>query len=298
MEKSAPYFIVGLFMTVVVFAFVGFLIWLAGPNDKKNFKFYTVEFHDSVAGLEGGSEVQYLGVKVGKVMKIRLSPTDTTLISVDIGVDKKTPVKAHTKVALESQGITGLVRLELTTAMDDHDEPPKPDDAQYPVLQGQGSKLYKALDDIPDITAQVSEITKKLNAALDDKTMASLQQTAANVAHMSQDLNGLLSPANIASTSQILNNLSISSAQVPQMVDHLRKTADQMDAAASSLNGVINRNKGNIDRFASDGLTQFSSATREVKGTAASVRHLADKLTQNPSQVIYQPKSTGVEIPK
>jgi len=298
MEKNAPYFVVGLFMTIVVFALVGFTIWLSSPRDQRDLKFYTVEFHDSVAGLEAGSTVQYMGIKVGKVMSLQLVPGSNRLIRVNIGVDKKVPIMAHTSVALQAQGITGLVRLEMATADDDKEEPPQPEGMKYPVLQGQGSRLYKALEDIPNITAQVADIARKLNNALDEKTVTSLQATVENVERMSHDLNGLLSPANIGSASQMLNNLSISSAQVPDMVAKLNKTADQMDAAASSLNAVIDRNKANIDRFAGEGLSQFSTATHEVKGTAASVRRLADKLNENPSQLVYKPEAHGVEIPK
>lgn len=298
MEKSAPYFTVGLFMTLAVFALVGFSIWLSGPHDKRDLAFYTVEFHDSISGLEEGSTVQYQGLKVGRVTKLTLVKGSNNLIHVDIGVDKKTPVRAHTKVSLQAQGITGLVRLELSSADDDTEMPPKVEGIKYPVLQGRGSRLYAALEDIPRITAQVAEITRKLNAAMDDKAVAAIQQSMQNLQHMTQDLNGLLAPGNIGNATQLMNNLANASNRLPDMVDHLNRTADSMDAAAKNLDAIIARNKGNVDRFAQEGLAQFSSATREVRGTAASVRKLADKLSEDPSQVLYKPASHGVEIPK
>jgi phospholipid/cholesterol/gamma-HCH transport system substrate-binding protein len=225
MEKSANYFMVGIFMTLAIFGLVWFLIWLSGPHDEKDFKFYTVEFTDSIGGLEEGAVVQYKGVKVGKVMKMHLVPGNNNLVRVDIGVKKQTPVRAHTKIVLQTLGITGMVRMEMSTENDDVQQPERRVGMKYPVLAGQGSQLYKALEDLPVITAQTAEITKKIN-------------------------------------------------------------------------GFITRNRGNIDRFASLGLSQFTSASQEIKGTAASVHKLSDKLNENPSQILYQPSAHGVEIPQ
>jgi phospholipid/cholesterol/gamma-HCH transport system substrate-binding protein len=298
MEKSANYFIVGLFTTGTILAIFLFLVWLASPKDEKDYDFYTVEFSDSISGLEEGSNVEYKGVKVGKVIKLRLDKENDELVYADIGVGKETPVRAHTKVSLETQGITGLVRIELATRNDDRELPQKKEGEKYPILHGEGSKLYKALEDLPEITEKILSIATKFDGLLDDGTRAALKQTARNIENMSRDMNGLLSPPNVANVSAMISNLSVSSAQVPELVDHLKKTADQMDAAATNLNGIIARNKGHINRFAAEGLPQITAASREAKGTAASLRGLADKLKDDPSQIIYQPSARGVEIPR
>ena len=224
MEKSAHYFTVGIFVTLTILAIIGFLIWLASPQDEEDYNFYTVEFHDTISGLEEGSDVQYQGVMVGKVLNTHLVPEDNTLVRVDIGVDKKTPVRAHTKVTLQPQGITALVKLEMTTAENDMLMPEQREGMPHPVLQGQGSQLYKVMEDLPVISAQVADITKELK-------------------------------------------------------------------------DIIHRNRGSFDRFASQGLPQFSEAAHEMKNMAASARKLSDNLNENPSQLLYQPSSQGVEIP-
>lgn len=225
MEKSAKYFTVGVFVTVTVFLLVSFLIWLAGPHDKSDYKFFTVEFTDPVTGVEEGADVLYKGVKVGKVMKMGMVPNNSELIRMDIGVDKSTPVRAHTQVVLQAQGITGLVRLEMATANSDTEMPQKRDGLQYPVLVGEGSRLEKAMNDIPAITSKMSDIMGRVD-------------------------------------------------------------------------NIIIRNRANIDRFSSQGLSQFTEASQEIKGTAASLHKLSDKLDDNPSQILYQPSAHGVEIPQ
>ena len=96
----------------------------------------------------------------------------------------------------------------------------------------------------------------------------------------------------------LLDNLSLSSAQMPKLIENMNSTVDNLDAAAGNFSGLLDRNRPHIDRFASEGLEQFTAASRATRGTANSVRKLADKLDRDPSQVIYQPSSRGVEIPK
>lgn len=298
MEKSAPYFLVGVFMTGMVIASVCFLIWLVGPQEQKNFKFFTVEFHDSITGLEEGAAVQYMGVKVGKVVAVRLVKDNPELVHVDIGVDKSTPVKSKTRVTMATQGVTGLVRIEMATAKEDTSEASIVGDMKYPLLQGSASKLYEALEDIPAITSQVRAITAKFDTMLNDRTMAAVQAAMVNLENISRDLNGVLSPVNVSNVSMLLDNLSLSSAQMPKLIENMGSTVDNLDNAAENFSRLLDRNRPHIDRFASDGLEQFTAASRATRGTANSVRKLADKLDRDPSQVIYQPSSRGVEIPK
>jgi phospholipid/cholesterol/gamma-HCH transport system substrate-binding protein len=155
MEKSAPYFLVGLFVSCSILAFVGFVIWLQGTHEKKNYAFYTIYFTESVSGLGEGADVEYKGVKVGKVIQMRLTPGRSELVKVDIGVAQGVPVQRHTHATLDTQGITGLVRLELETDAKDKQPPIMVADEQYPVLYGSGSQLSKVLQQIPAIGDQI-----------------------------------------------------------------------------------------------------------------------------------------------
>lgn len=163
MERSAKYFATGLFVTVTVFLFIGFLVTLMSPHDHQKVDYYTVEFTDPISGLEVGSKVQYMGVNVGKVLKTHLAPDNFDLVLVDISVAKGTPIRAHTKVVLQAQAITGLVRLEMSTRNNDLQRPPHIAGIRYPVLAGQGSQLNKALEKVPAIMDEVADISKQVD---------------------------------------------------------------------------------------------------------------------------------------
>ena len=83
---------------------------------------------------------------------------------------------------------------------------------------------------------------------------------------------------------------------IEQIVQRFNTTADQIDEAVATLNGILVDNRADIDRFAGSGLNQITEMSRETKKMAESVRRLADKLEQEPSRLLYQPKYRGVEI--
>jgi phospholipid/cholesterol/gamma-HCH transport system substrate-binding protein len=155
MEKSANYFTVGLFVSVTLLALVGFIIWLAGAHHFGRYDRYTIYFTDPISGLTEDATVRYKGLPVGRILDTRLASDRSDLLKVDIEVKEGTPVTAETVAQLETQGLTGQGHLELSTAKLGGSPPPTPEGERYPVLKGQGSKLAKFLDDLPNISKQL-----------------------------------------------------------------------------------------------------------------------------------------------
>ena len=298
MEKNSHYFIVGLFVSIAFFALIVFTIWLTGTHDSKNYNRYTIYFRDAVSGLQKSANVQYRGIDVGRVMNVRLSPDQSELIKVDIEVNEDTPITANTDASLATLGVTGLAFINLTTPSNDKTPPQEIEGEKYPVIQGKGTQLSKLFQDVPQISKQILEMTEKMNGILNDQNVENLNKTFANVEKLSRDLNGLLTEQNVSNVSTSLQNISNASNNIEDIVRKFEHTADQIDVTVNNLNDVINRNKGNIDRFAGDGLSQITEMTRETKDMARAMRRLADKLEQNPSQIIYKPSYGGVEISK
>jgi phospholipid/cholesterol/gamma-HCH transport system substrate-binding protein len=298
MEKDGRYFIVGLFVSAALAALFCFTVWLAGPHEKKNYVFYTVEFTDPVSGLAQGSAVEYKGVRVGEVLKLRLVPECFNLVRVDIGVSRQAPVRAHTRVSLKSQGLTGGTSIEMETDDADNEKPPTVRGEPYPVLEGHGSDLYRILADVAAVAASAKNIAEKLDGAIDGALLESLRNTVLNAERVSRGLDDMFSPMNVASASTLVANLAQASEKAPATMDRLHNAAGAAQKAAQGVSSVVSRNRASIDRFAGSGLSDAAGAMHEAKGAAASVRGLSDKLKDNPSQLIYQPSDHGVEIPK
>src|SRR5262249_22256699 len=117
---------------------------------------YTIYFSDPISGLTEDATVRYKGLPVGRILATRLAEDRSDLIKVDIEVKDGTPVNADTVAQLETQGRTGQSHLELSTPKLSGAPPPTPEGEKYPVLKGQGSKLAKFMDDLPNVSKQLT----------------------------------------------------------------------------------------------------------------------------------------------
>lgn len=298
MEKDARYFLVGVFVTATLVALIGFLIWLAGTHDNRNYDYYTVYFVDPVSGLKEGNSVQYKGIEVGKVRSIRLSSNRNDLIKVDIEVDESTPIRSRTQASLAMMGVTGMVYMELTTDPNDRSAAERAPGERYPVIKGSGTQLARIIEDVPAISKQVLAMAEKLNAFMSDENLQALSDTMANIKQLSGDASSLVSDKNIEHASTVLANFADVSGDLKSMVADFDKTAAHVDEAVASLNALIADNRGNISQFTSEGLEQINATSRETRRTVEAVRSMVEKLETDPSQIIYQPSYRGVEISK
>lgn len=75
---------------------------------------YYVAYHDvSVSGLEVGSPVNYLGIKIGSISDISIDPQDINSIVVELSLEPGTPIKNDAYADIVSLGITGLKTIEI-----------------------------------------------------------------------------------------------------------------------------------------------------------------------------------------
>lgn len=296
MEKNSRYLLIGVFVTLGLVMLVFFAVWLAGTHDRRHYERYTIHFNDPVNGLKTSATVQYRGVDVGRVIDVRLSGDNNSLIKVDVEVADTTPVFAKTEAMLSTAGLTGIVFVSLSTPDNASEPPPHPAGERYPVIRGKGTQLAKLFQDVPQISTQVLELSQKLNRVFNEENMAALDETFGNVRTLSEDMSRLVSEENINNTTTALQNIASSSENINDLVERFNHTADEIDRAVGTLNDVLTDNKEDIDRFAGSGLRQITEMSRETKEMARAIRRLADRLEQEPSRLLYQPNYRGVEI--
>jgi ABC-type transporter Mla subunit MlaD len=72
--------------------------------------------------------------------------------------------------------------------------------------------------------------------------------------------------------------------------------AAHLSETSASLERFMADNKDNITRFTDQGLLELQQLIRDSRQAAVEFRELSRSLKQNPSQIIYEPASRGVEI--
>jgi phospholipid/cholesterol/gamma-HCH transport system substrate-binding protein len=309
MDREANYVAVGLFVVLVLVLGAGFVLWYANRTDGREQR-YEVYFDGSVSGLSEGASVRYLGVSVGRVSRIGIDPRNAARVRVVVDISEDTPIKGDTVARLALQGVTGLLTLNLEPRDPGSLPPPPVESLKYPVIPSQQSQFAELVSSLPEFVAKAGEALNRINAMLSDKNIAAAASAFASAEKASAELPMVVGEARamflelraaateIRSTAEALHELtSTGGEQITAATTRLREIAENAARVSARLDGMIERNEGNIDRFASQGLEELEELLRETRRAVRSIDSLTESLERDPSRLIYRPAPAGVEIP-
>jgi phospholipid/cholesterol/gamma-HCH transport system substrate-binding protein len=314
MEREANYVAVGAFVLLITAMAVLFVYWYSDTRDQRSFTRYEVYFDGSVGGLAIGSQVRYLGVDVGRVVRIRLDPRAASRVQVIVDIDASAPISARTLAQLATQGVTGLLNIDLLLQREDVPTEglmdPVPGE-HYPVIRSVRSNIDVFLRGLPVVASQIGELAERSNKLLADNNIAALSRLVANLDRAGAKLPQAASEAGeliaelratTAASRQLIGDLQKASASAGPDLDatlaKLRVAAGNLASASAQLDGMLADDRGALHGFAQQGLPQFEALVRDSRGAARELQQLARSLRENPSQLLYQPPSAAVEIPR
>ena len=261
---------------------------------------YLVYFDGSVGGLEPDSPVEWRGIKVGRVVDIRLEydvAADHLRIPVVIELEPQRITLIGQKQGFGSGGympelVRRGLRAQLRTAslltgqlMISLDFMPDAVPAElgtgdrYPVIPTVPGEFAAAVKSINGILEKVStlpldQVVQQANATL--KSFESLASSP-DITESLRSLSGAL-----ASAQQLLGQASTDLGPVMQKLPPVLTTAQQAVQRLSGTLGSINQGYGADSTFKRD-LTRLMS---QVDDTLRSVRVLTDYLEQHPESLI------------
>jgi phospholipid/cholesterol/gamma-HCH transport system substrate-binding protein len=298
METRAHHVLIGLFTVIVVTAALLFGLWLAKTNTDKAFHDYDVVFNEAVTGLTQGAAVQYNGIKVGDVTRLKLDPADPRRVLARIRVAADTPVKQDTHAKLALTGLTGLSIIQLSGGS-----------PRSPALQGQDghagvivadpSPLAKLLAGGEDLMLNINEVVSKASHLLSDdnvqhinNTLTHLDQMTGAVADQRDDIRQLLQQLALAS-----RNANTTLAQIDELarnanglingpgkaaLGNMQASMASMQRATASIDRLLSDNRDGLDK-GMRGLGEISPALIELRKTLESLQNISRKLDDNPS---------------
>ena len=309
MDREANYVAVGLFVILVLVLGAGFVLWYANKTDGREQR-YEVYFEGSVSGLSEGASVRYLGVSVGRVSRIGIDPRNSARVRVVVDISENTPIKDDTVARLALQGVTGLLTMNLEPRDPGSKPLPPVESLKYPVIPSQQSQFSELVASLPEIVSKAGEALNRINAVLSDKNIAAAASAVASTEKATAELPLVVGEARamflelraaatqIRSTAEALHELtSTGGPQITAATTRLREVAENAARVSARLDRMVEKNEGNIDRFASQGLEEFEELVRETRRAVRSIDALSESLERDPSRLIYRPAPTGVEIP-
>jgi phospholipid/cholesterol/gamma-HCH transport system substrate-binding protein len=311
MEREANYAAVGAFVLVVALIGGLFVYWYSDTREHRVFRRYEIYFDGSVSGLERGAAVRYLGVGVGRVQQMHIDPRDPARVQVIVDIDSTTPISDRTLAELQLQGVTGLLYIDLQQIRPDVTLPPAVPGINYPVIRSARSRFDLFLARLPDVLASAGEVVDRAARVLSDKNIEAITSSLGNLDEAAKGLPQTLRDVNtlISELHGVTADLAASAKGARQIVDQagpevvgslqrVHVVADNLANATEQIQKLIGDNRQDLRSFTRDGLPELERLLREGRAAARELRELSSSLRENPSQLLYQPRQVGVEIPR
>jgi phospholipid/cholesterol/gamma-HCH transport system substrate-binding protein len=301
--------VVGVFVLAVAAITVGFTVWIAGGRSADAMTTYTVIFDRDVSGLTPGSPVRYLGVDIGEVVTISLTMNQETRVSVEVTVAAATPVHQGTYGSLAYQGITGVAFINL--AADSGEFPPLTTAVgnEYPIIPSREVGLAALFAQSGDITAEVGTLLGRANSLLGEQNQNSLTRTLANVELLSDLLVGereflaALPQRLVAALGDLQDMVGRVSSLLDQAQPDLLAATEQLNQATTNIAQLTNRldqwfqaNEEALDTFVAIGLGELPGLVADTQGALRELDKFLTDAREDPSQFIYQPQRTAVQV--
>jgi len=216
-EAKARWLFTGLLLLVAA----GVGAWLlAGTLRATTFEIRT---SDAVSGLIPGAPVEFHGVEVGKVKEVQLLGPRLVRVLFEVGRDvpvTSATVATITGRGLATRGFTGYVYISLEDTGTAGKALAQAPGSPYPLLASAPSRQVNLDTSIKEINDSVQSVNGLLQAALDDRTIASLKQSLASLEKVTHTLS-----ANNARLEQIIANAERASGQLQPLLQSGNATA-------------------------------------------------------------------------
>jgi phospholipid/cholesterol/gamma-HCH transport system substrate-binding protein len=311
MERDANYAAVGAFVLVIALVGALFVYWYSDSREHRVYKRYEIYFDGSVSGLERGAAVRYLGVGVGRVLRMNIDPRDAGRVMVIVGIDSTTPISDRTLAELQLQGVTGLLYIDLQQIKGDAELPAPARGIEYPVIRSARSRFDLLLARLPDVLASAGEVVDRASRVLSDKNIAAITNALGNLDKATAGLPQTVRDVNslVAELRGATNDLAASARgarsimeqagpEVVAAIQRVHQVTDNLARTTDEIQHLVSDNRGSLTAFARDGLPELERLLREGRAAAQDIRELSSSLRENPSQLLYQPPQRGVEIPR
>ncbi len=292
METRANHVLIGLFTILVTLLAVLFALWAANYASNRNWDRYEVYFTEAVTGLGNGGIVQYNGINVGEVERLRLDPNDPRKVIARIRLQAGTPVKLDTKAKLAFIGLTGVAQIQLSGGTPESPRLLPTVERPVPIIPTQPSALQNISEAASDIGERVRMVLSDANIEKIGKVIDDLHQISSTVAGQKDDVKALIKSLREASAN--LNTTLVKAQgsldtidknvvqQLPDLMKRLDHTLAQLDAASTNANGMISENREPLSNFTQNGLSQVGPTMGELRGLVRDLRQLTNRLDRNP----------------
>lgn len=301
MEPRAHHVLIGLFTVITLGSALLFALWLAKSSVDRDYSWYEIRFDRAVSGLSEGNAVQYSGIEVGDVVRLRLDPHDPRQVRALIRVYSDVPVKQDTSASLALANITGTMNVQLSGGTP---QSPRLEGAQDdpPLIQAEPSPLSSLVSNSEQLFTQVDRLLTNANRLLSEENAERLTRTLGNLEVISRSLveqRAALGEAvtrfgeageQIDVSLQSLNRLGetaneLLDEQGRASLQSAQRAMQSLEATTARLDRLTARHEGSLARGL-QGVGEIDPAMRELHATLRALNRLVRRLEENPADAL------------
>lgn len=301
MEPRAHHVLIGLFTVITLGSALLFALWLGKSSVDRDYAWYEIGFNRAVSGLSEGNAVQYSGIEVGDVVRLRLDPRDPRQVRALIRVYSDVPIKQDTRASLALANITGTMNIQLLGGtpqsprlQGDRDDPP--------LIQAEPSPLSSLLSNSEELFAQVDRLLTNANRLLSEENAESLTRTLDNLEVVSGalvDQRHALGEAmarfgeageRIEASLQGFSRLGETADELLDeegraTLQSAQRAMQSLESTTARLDGLTARHEGSLARGL-QGVGELDPAMRELHAALRALNRLVRRLEENPADAL------------
>lgn len=297
MEAKVNFVVVGVFVLLLGAALIGGVLWLtSGKYYSRSYDTYLTYMAESVSGLNLNAPVRYRGVDVGRVRRIALPPDNVETVQLTLDIERGTPIKEDTVAILQTQGLTGIAFVELTSG---HRESPllraRPGD-EYPVIRSGPSLLTRLDTSLSTLIANLTRATENFNALLDADNRRAVKSTLADLEVVSRTLAARSKSidAGLANAARTMEGTARLTSELPQLVRRIERSAEAIDQmarevgrAGASASRTLDDTRADVQQFTGATLPEVHQLVAELRDLTGTLRRFSDELEKHPNALLY-----------
>ena len=291
MAATRERILVGLFVLIAAGLMFGAILAISGGVGTARVPYRS--YFKFAGGVQAGAPVRYGGMTAGKVERVRVDPSNSSRIEIDVSVDRDTPVKTDSKAKISSLGPLTDNYVEISTGSEG--EARAQPGAVLPSVEAFG--LPQLGDAAGEMVPQIRSALEKLNQNLDglqvtltrandllnDRNRAEIGNSLSNIDRLLADTRPKLA-ASLSNLNAMLEDtrpkVAASLTNVQDLTTRLRPVLDDLKTTTEQANSTL----AHVDATLAENRADIRTSVTGLRDTLARSTVLLDQLNQTLDQ--------------
>jgi len=231
---------------------------------------FEIRTADPVSGLVVDSPVEFHGVEVGKVRRVRL--VNARSVSILLNVRRDAPVTSATVATITARGLatrgfTGYVYVALEDNGVDQRPLAVPRGDTYPQIPTTPAQSASLDTNISAVRQDVQQLTELVHSVLDPKSVGALKSSIHNL-------------------QRVTDVLAANSQRLDAMISSAERTTANAEQTSRDVQPLLDSSQQLVKAMQSEILPKTDDAIVKVSELATSLTDISSEIERNPSVLV------------